>query len=296
VIPPGAPKRPLVVNYRGTPYRQRHAQHDLRDEKRGYFQTGNFIDLTIYGKRKGWLPVPVWADEIAAFRHHHGGDEFLVAQAVTKPSRFPIKKTHRVRDALKGLGGVRFEIITKMSNRECLERMGRADLVVTAFKNGFGNAGLEAMSMGIPIIAGGSFALMGAYMARLGELPFARATVEDVRGVVARLKVNDKERELLASKGREYIAKHHAPDVVGERAVLYCQLAKDRQQKRVRRWSSPKKQEPKPASEPAPESVKEAPTPRLAPESPPVVRALSERAAPAKRRPHALLDRRKPEK
>lgn len=298
VIPPGAPKRPLVVNYRGTPYRQRHAHHDRRDQERGYVQTGNFIDLTIYGKRKGWLPVPVWGDEVAPHRKHHGGRNFLVTQAVTKPSRFPIKKTHQVRDALKELKGVKFEIVTQLPHGECLDAMGRADVIVTAFKNGYGNAGLEAMAMGIPVIAGGPFGLIGAYHARLGELPFAVAAVETVRDVVADLKNNSARYAEFVERGHGYIAKHHAPDVVGKRAVLYCELATERMAKKSGARRSPPRKKPPP--EPGARGIGQRrrpvdlPAPRPKVDPPVVVAPEPKEKGPSP--PHGLLGRRKPNK
>ena len=235
VFPPGAPRRPTVINYRGTPYRGNRKRYDAHDASRGHVQSGNFLDLTLYGKRKAWLPVPVWADEIAANRAHHGNKRLLVAQAVTLPRRFGLKRTAMVRKQLKGIPGVGFDVITKVDNAECLRRIGRADLVVTAFKNGFGNAGLEAMAMGIPVVADGFPALIEEYKRKLGTLPFLRCAPGQIGALVVNLRDN---REIVAeygARGSAYVRKWHNPERIGRKAVMLCELARDRLKKRKRK-------------------------------------------------------------
>jgi len=235
IFPPGAPRRPTVVNYRGTPYRKGRKRYDAFDAQRGHVQSGNFLDLTLYGKRKAWLPVPVWADELATHRVAHGEDRLLVAHAVTKPKRFKLKNTPAVKRQLNRLANVRLDVITNVDNAECLRRLGRADLVVTAFKNGFGNAGLEAMAMGIPIVANGFQVLLDEYRKKIGHLPFLRCAPSGLCSLVANLRDHPEVLEEYGALGSAYVRKWHDPERVGHKAVTLCELARERMKKRGRR-------------------------------------------------------------
>lgn len=224
LFPPGSPKRKVVVNYRGTPYRQRKADYNKADRSRGVVQSGNFIDLLLYGNFKHWLPVPIWEHELTQYRRPHKGNHKLVVQAVTKKARFHKKNTPGVKKQLGNIPGVKLDIVFGVTNRECLLRLGKADIVVTAFKNGYGNAGLEAMAMGIPVIANGFPALVAKYEEIIGYLPFVQSPVKNLRQTV--LNLDDEARKDIVGKQLCYLRRFHHPRVVANKAVELCQNAK----------------------------------------------------------------------
>lgn len=224
LFPPGSPRRRLVVNYRGTPYRQKRKQYNQADRKRGVIQSGNFIDLLLYGNFQHWLPVPIWENELTQYRNPHKGNYTLVVQAVTKKVRFHKKSTPGVKKQLSKRKNIKLDIVYGVTNQECLRRLGRADIVVTAFKNGYGNAGLESMAMGIPVIANGFPKLIEKYEEIIGYLPFIQSPVNNLFFTL--LSFDEEMRQDIVGKQLCYLRRFHHPRMVAEKAVELCQSAK----------------------------------------------------------------------
>lgn len=223
LFPPNAPKKPLVVNYRGTPYRKRKEWYNKVDKERKAIQTGNFIDLLCYGNFRGWLPVPVWTNELKKYRKTTS--RFVVAQSVTQHKRAHLKSIPTVKNHLERLDGIHFDYIHNLPHNECLARMGQADVVITAFKNGFGNSGLEAMAMGIPIIGNGFDAYINKFIELCGELPFYRAKLGYISQAVCDLKDDKELYDHYVNAGKLYLERFHNPAIVAEKAAMLCNLA-----------------------------------------------------------------------
>lgn len=226
LIPPGAPRRPMVINYQGSLYRRRQADHDQHDRQAKALQTGILLDLLALGNIKHWLPVPVWAGELRKVRRPNYHESFHVVQAVTQAKRFHLKSVPGVKKRLTDLDGVSLDIIHNLPHKECLKRMGRADLVVTAFKNSFGNTGLEAMAMGIPIVANGFDDYIAEVEKQVGYLPFYQSKVSELRQTVTSFRDDPELCEKWSIIGSEYIERFHSPKSVAEKAIELCQMAK----------------------------------------------------------------------
>lgn len=222
LIPPDAPKRKVIINYRGTPYRGSRKYYNAEDKKRGYIQSGNFLDLVVSGELKYWIPVPVWIDEFAKYKQQ--SKQFIVVQPVTMEKRFPLKSTPGVIKVLKGMKGINLDIVHDLEPKECLKRIGKADVVITAFKNGPGNAGLEAMSMGIPIIGNG----FDDYITKVRELGnektfFYQSSVAGLPDAVADLRDNPDVYQDYVKRGYDWLKKYHDPMAIAEKVASIAQ-------------------------------------------------------------------------
>lgn len=211
-------KKPVIITYHGSTYRERHRQYNLLHRDRGWFQTAMTLDLCQYGPK--WLPR---SQQDLSLMEHANITGFKVIHCPTQPVR---KGTAFIKEALRDIPYVEFEVVTGVSNMECLRRKAQAHVLVDRLgvnQLGYGTNALEAWSLGIPVLGDAHPELYQFMKKKLGVVPFIQVdSVRALRANVEELRDNIELRQKWTAIGRTYIATHHAPKVVVERFLEYC--------------------------------------------------------------------------
>jgi hypothetical protein len=223
-MPPVEPK-PTVITYHGNFYRRNHGVYHRRAKASKWVVTVSTLDLTTYhDDHPEWLPNPR-EDMGLLWNPHHR--KFLIIHAPTNPAT---KSTAEVQEAVKGLIGVKLDLVQQVTYAQCIQRKARGHLLVDQFRYGYGNNAMEAWALGMPAIGGFWGSLWHrTILAYAGYLPFALAegTVESIRETIIRLQDDPAFYCEIQDQGRQFFfAYHHAP-VVARRAVEFYEQARD---------------------------------------------------------------------
>lgn len=140
------------------------------------------------------------------------------ARIAHAPTNRAVKGTVHIEAAVEALraGGldVELDLITGVPNRQALERIAGADILVDQLHIGwYGGVAVEAMALGRPVVChidevDNPF---GA------ELPIERATPATVADVLRTLVVDRQRRLELAARGREFALRAHDPRAIVRR-------------------------------------------------------------------------------
>ena len=152
-----AEQKPRLVHFHGTAFRTRpdYALEGL--QKYPAVAVASTLDLVaIAPEILRWLPQVFEPEDLLEHRQASSDPDTLhIAHA---PTNRVIKSTAALVSAVEQMQQmghkVTLDIIEKASNDECLRRKGKADVFVDQLILGYGNNALEAMGMGIPVIAG----------------------------------------------------------------------------------------------------------------------------------------------
>ena len=152
-----AMQKPRLVHFHGTALRTRPDYVLESLQKYPAVAAVSTLDLkAIAPEVFHWLPQCFEPEDLLQHREASSDPDTLhIAHA---PTNRVIKSTSALISAVEQMQQmghkVTLDIIEKTSNAECLRRKGRADVFVDQLILGYGNNALEAMGMGIPVIAG----------------------------------------------------------------------------------------------------------------------------------------------
>ena len=200
--------RRVVVTYNGTYYRRGYKKINARDKELDSVQLCTTLDLEAYGAR--WMPVPM--REMGMRRER--GDKWCVVHAPTSMGR---KGTEHVISQMAKLPGVTLDIVSGVSNRECLQRKRKADIYLDNFgpvKPGYGVNSLEAWRMGIPVVSNVSAEIQNAMLGKIGYLPFVVASPHKIAFAVRRLMREPKLYNEFAERGSRFVRDFHSSRTV----------------------------------------------------------------------------------
>jgi hypothetical protein len=226
----GEQKKPLIIHHHGSRFR-RGAVGLMREAAvRGAASYVSTMDLLLKDSelRLGWIPAPVDVDGLAAMRKPQKSDVIRIGHA---PTNRTLKGTAHFLAACAVLQerGRRIEpvIIEGKPWRECVELKGTVDLFYDQLMFGYGNNGLEAFAMGIPVVSGAVDPKVLSCMRELvGDLPFLPATHETLADQIEALIISGELREEYAARGRAYVERFHAPaKVVARLQGIYREAA-----------------------------------------------------------------------
>lgn len=195
----------------------------LRDNPQGVTAEGasanatmvvSTVDLIQDAPTATWLPQCV--ADLAKYRQPHSGTKMRIGHAPTVRST---KGTQDVIAALSRLSrsyDIEVDLIEGVTNAECLARKGRCDIVVDQLTLGYGINGVEAMSMGIPVVSGFSDPQDSERFQDMidGPPPFIDTTT---RGIEVALMgaIEDERLRLWAHEiGREFYEEYHSEQAV----------------------------------------------------------------------------------
>ena len=216
-------RKPSIIHHHGTYFRQNRDALLHEQQERGVIGISATIDIELLGGGE-WLPAPYDLEWLAAFRKQ--SDVLTIAHAGTDPVT---KSTGPFLEACERLSRevpLRVLHIDHRPWHECLSLKGTADIYFDQVLTGYGNNAIEAMGMGIPVVAGLNAAearsrghlipdgTLEEMERRFGGLPFVYADEGTIYDALRSL-VEPETRQLAASRGL-----HHARTFHDERKVV----------------------------------------------------------------------------
>lgn len=215
------PSKPAVLHHHGD-YLRRNRDRVLAEQRsRGALGIASTLDLYLLAPDElEWLPTPVDVDALASMRVPNRGP-LRVAHA---PTDRVSKSTGPLLAACERLG-LQVDLIERQSWSECLSRKAGADIYFDQVLTGYGVNAIEAMAMGIPVIAGVEAAeatrrgwlihpdTLGLMVRRFGGLPFVRANERTIDDAL-RLLTDPAQRLSWAAKGTAHVRRFHDYPVV----------------------------------------------------------------------------------
>lgn len=218
------PARPSVIHHHGTVYRSLHEPLMREAARRRAISACATLDLwLIHPDDSVWLPSIYDVEWLAGFRDPQPDDGVLrIGHA---PTDRRIKSTQRLIRAVDRLrdDGVNVELDLIEGERwgECLRRKGKLDIYFDQVLLGYGNNAIEAMAMGIPVVAGAADATLAEYAGRFGSVPFVEAQEGSIYQALRQL-LDPAERELWGKRGVEHVRQwHDERNLIGQLTDLY---------------------------------------------------------------------------
>jgi hypothetical protein len=205
--------KPITFYYRGSDFRDHHKAMKERARAMGATESANFLDIVALCGVDHWIPCVI--EDFSHLKVPHTG--FKVAQCPSQPSRYKAKNTREVIAVMSHVPG--FELITNVSWRRGLQRKGQCDVIIDQFVWGYGNSGVEAMSMGIPVLANAQPEIITQMEQRIGYLPFICSTIDELPERCIELRDNPALRQEWGEIGRQYWHDFHSPKAAANRAI-----------------------------------------------------------------------------
>lgn len=220
----------LVVHHLGTTFRRDPEGQSAQCREYGAIEVTDSVDLLL-GPHIGFLPIPADLDTLRGIReaHYEPSAYIRIAHA---PTDREYKDTEAIMAAVDSLGRrypIKFDLIEKVTNRECLRRKARADIFVDQLKYGFGLNAIECWAMGIPVVSGfaDSVAVQTSRVL-FGQLPWANATPKTLESVIEHLVVDEVWRSRLGKRGRAHAERWHSQAAVVKMATGFYGVRDDR--------------------------------------------------------------------
>jgi len=209
----------VVMQYLGSYYRRNRKRAEMRARAFRAIQVTCGIDLM--SPSVPYLSIAVDLDAIAKLREgYQPSDRIRIAHA---PTNRTVADTDRVIATVNDLAKrypIDFDLIERVSNRECLERKAKADIYVDRFTLGMGLNGIECAAMGIPVVAGlAGHEVRHRVFGMWGQLPWADATVATMPAVIEHLILDTAWRAELVRRARTLIYAWYSEPVVVKAAL-----------------------------------------------------------------------------
>lgn len=211
----------LVVHYLGTNFRRDPEGVSAWSRANGMLEATDSIDLLVM-PQIAWLPIPANLDALARMRQerHRRSRRIRIAHAPTDRIG---KSTDAVLAAVASLSKrypIDFDLIERVTNRECLDRKAQADIIVDQLHIGFGLNAIESWGMGIPVVSGLSdLDARWKGLAMWGRFPWADATEATLETEIERLVADPQWRRDLGQIGRAHAERWHSQAAVVEQAI-----------------------------------------------------------------------------
>ncbi len=167
-----------------------------------------------------WLPIPIDLNRFAGLRPAKR-DGFRVVQT---PTRHADKIFH-----VSSVNGIEADVVMSQTNAEALRRKAQASVCFDQFASPLvegsrqtaviAMSGLEAMGMGIPVLAGGPEERLIEYRRLWGKLPFMPTTPEELPIHLEMLRGSPDLLNHWAERGLAHVKKWHDPATVAAKAV-----------------------------------------------------------------------------
>lgn len=207
--------KPITFYYRGCDFRLHAEEMKVRAKAMGATESANFLDIVaLYGIDR-WIPCVI--EDFSHLKVPHMG--FRVAQCPSLPARYSAKNTPEVVATMSRVPGVKFELICGVPWYTGLQRKGQCDAIIEQFIWGYGNSGMEAMSMGIPVLADARPEIIEQMEQRIGYLPFIRSSINELPGKCIQLRDDPALRQEWGRIGRQYWHDFHSPPAAAKRAI-----------------------------------------------------------------------------
>lgn len=212
----------LMLTWHGTHYRGKSKRcHESCRKHKVKKTLCTTADLTRYGSAE-WLPTAIPVAQYRAMRTKRKGGKPIVCQ--TPPRGRDSTKTHpqAVIQALGGRKDIDLRVSDKMPHAQCLRYKASADIFIDRFILGLGVNGLEALAMGIPVIAYAQPEDKACIMKEVGYLPYYPAAISQLADAVDNLLSNPAVYKEYADRATAYMLEFHDYPVVAARYAKIC--------------------------------------------------------------------------
>lgn len=213
--------KPTVIHQHGTPFRNNPKQFLSIAKNSGYAQIVSTVDLLVDDSLV-WIPNPVDVDMMKKIRKEHYPKDgiFRVGQAPTNPS---IKNTSNYVHAAKAIKETDedfdYFVLSNLKWVDTLMHKAKCDLWFDQLTFGYGNNGIEAMAMGIPV--------MGNFMDKSNferikdetgmDVPLIWTEKDDIERLIRWFKNDRDGLRRMANLAKAYINEVHEESKVVER-------------------------------------------------------------------------------
>ena len=228
--PPG---KPILLHHHGVIYRNHAVELNGIAKAHNLVTVGSTLDLTTYGTR--WLPNPIDVIWMQAIRHQYkpapGRDKL---RFVHSPTAWRVAKgTDEWKAAVRAVGA-EFKLTEKATWAQALADKATGDVHLDQLYHGYGNSGLEAMGMGLPVVSGGFPEIEELIIKRVGQLPYHPA-MGRVPEAISEI-MDPATRRDVAERGWEYINQYHEQRKVVARLKKLYREAVSRYDPREGAW------------------------------------------------------------
>ncbi len=223
-----------VIWHRGSVYRQNHAKINIEDRSSGVIRMASTLDLLQYGKPDlHWFPSPVPIDEYAGFKQRRKGRQIRIFHSPTVREMKGTKEFMECVDELKhessDYNALQLVLVEGVPHRLCMEIRGTCDVAFDQINNMcYGNSGLEAASMNMPVIVNVHPIVYDELKERSIEPWFIDPGFNDktkLKGCVKELYNDASLRRKMGWKGYKYVKEWHDLPICGERFLSIINLS-----------------------------------------------------------------------
>jgi glycosyltransferase involved in cell wall biosynthesis len=204
--------KPTLVHHHGSHYRTNGGPPGI----------SSTIDLELAGAGP-WIPSPIDLDSIESAPRKNA--VLTIAHA---PTNRALKSTEAFEDAVHRLEKripLRVLLIEGVANAECLRLKATADIYFDQTAYGYGVNGIEAMALGIPVVAGAQPDTL-AEMERRFPIPFYTSTEDTLYYDLLDLVSSQVRRDYWGRMGLEHVRRFHDERVVVKQLeAIYRRLA-----------------------------------------------------------------------
>lgn len=217
-------RKPSVIHHHGTMFRQSPAELLAETRERRAVGIASTLDLYLMAPDElVWVPAPYDVDGLARLRRRNRGR----LRVVTAPTDRAIKSTDALIAACRDLP-VDLVIVERADWQTCLREKATADIVFDQVQLGYGCNAIEAMAMGIPVIAGAAAETLAEYRRRFGSLPFHPATEPTIGDALAELIASPALRAEIGERGQRHARAFHDERTVTRQMEGLYELARRR--------------------------------------------------------------------
>lgn len=220
--------KPKVIHHHGSIFRANHRALMESTATLGAVPIVSTLDLSLIDPSAEWLPNPCDIERMTGIRHSVVG--YSGGAVGHSPTNRALKGTSAFVAAMEGLT-YRMELVERQPWAMALDSKARCDVIFDQLTTGYGLAGIEAMAMGIPVIAGATGELItqlgipgGRYLIqtmakRFGYLPFLVADAETLRDRIVDLMTDQALAEHVAEIGSYHVIRYHDEAKVAKQLI-----------------------------------------------------------------------------
>jgi len=209
--------KPIVLHHHGTTLRDQPAYYRTGVERKA-IQLASTVDLLRYGADIRWMPNPYNNEWLKSFREPRPSGR-NVLELFHSPTNRAIKGTSELIAITDASETINLEICEWTTWTEALTRKGRADAYYDC-PYGMGNNAVEALGMGIPVIAGlvdsewANEEVRQMMLTHWGQLPFIEHTRSNLSEVLQEVTLNEDLRREYKQIGLNHFRNFHDERIV----------------------------------------------------------------------------------
>ncbi len=161
VTVPSDDEKKRIIWHRGSIYRRNYERINDEERSSGLVRIASTLDLLRFGKPDlQWFPVPIPVDHYGTFRRRRRGGSkairFFHSPTVreAKGTEVFLECLNELKHESRDYDDLELVLVERLTHDECMKVRGTCDVVFDQANNlCYGNSGLEAASLKMPVIA-----------------------------------------------------------------------------------------------------------------------------------------------